>query len=293
MSIKNELESRAYAEVPTAITQPDIEELFAAYDQFISLSRDTKHAGDYRLHHLTNGIFGYFRRVGGSEEDGRSTSIDTKHAYHFGSQTRQQFETSGSLWLPEEIRTFCDISEEIYWQSVAAFRKFLRDLHDETSEYGRQNVVDLEPWFIDSDHPLNIHQRIVASERPKNPLQPITEHHFDRSVFSMHHAADQPGLEIGFAADGSDLRPVTQTIGRAAVFAGAGWPSMPMEVTDTYDFLRPAYHGVEQPPDTIPTTAKIARRALVTFFNPYILNTDPNYQETHPQLQTPQMIAAA
>ncbi len=286
MSLRSELESKAYAEVPAPVSEQQVDELFLAFDAFLSIAPDVKRAGNYSLPGLSNGDFGYFRRIPGSSNDGRSMSLDKKHVYHFGSGSRQQFEACDYSNLPKEVRDFCDISEQAYWQTVSSLKRILRQLRDEASGYGFRSADHLEPYFINGTYPLNIHQRLISAEMPSNPNRPITEHHYDRSVFTIHTKASQPGFEVGFKGDGSDLSPASQPEGQALFFAGGGWRQMPAKTQLDYDFIKPAYHGVRRPASTAHEAGRVARKALVTFANPFELQTDPAYAQTHPHLET-------
>jgi hypothetical protein len=205
MTTYESLQTQAYAETPINISEADFQQIFQSFDEFISLSREIKHAGDYKLG-VSNGQFGYFRKVEGSDQDGRATSADTKHEYHFGSLTRQQFEASSFSPLPNEAREFCKQAEEIYWAAVLCLQQTISDVQQRSwlwePTMANNNLVE---HFIRPEVPLNLHLSIIAYEQTIDKTAPIAKGHFDRSVFTLALAETEPGLQIGFNPDGSDL----------------------------------------------------------------------------------------
>jgi hypothetical protein len=286
MAVYEQLERQAFAEVPFPAKVEDFRQAFGAFDDFISIARDYRYAGNYQLGNVSTGKFGYFRKVEGSDQDGRSISADTKHEYHFGSLTRQIFESADFKSLPKEVRTFCVHAEELYWMSVLCLKDTLVTLQDETQiQYGRQ-TPELANQFIRPHDPLNIHLRFIAYELPKIAGEPLAKGHFDRSVFTAAITETEPGLQIGFKDDGSDLHPVDHRSGAAKFFAGKGWSRMPQEFHDHYPEIEPAYHLVDNTNLYKKVGSPIVRRAIVLFANPLDFATDPSPQETRPQLLT-------
>lgn len=282
MSIKEQLTNQNFAEVEFGAEDRAIQAAFDAYDGLLTLPLDYRSAGDYQINDRTTGSFGYFRRVEGSDLNGRTEAADTKHVYHLGANSRQAFESAGLRKLPLEVREFCDRSEVIYWLGVESLRKTLDDLHDELDLRTQADASKLTPDFLDPTALLNVHLRLLAYETPTDG-QTIARGHYDRSVFTLALAETEPGLEIGTNSDAFDLIPVQHTGGIAKFFAGKGWERMPDEYQQTYDFLHPAYHRVVNGELPMQLGRPIIRRALVLFANSLQHNTDPLPEETRPE----------
>lgn len=282
MAIYESMQEKAYAEVPVTATSSDFEQAFDAFNEFISVAPDYRYAGNYQLGNVSTGTFGYFRKVEGSDHDGRAVSADTKHEYHFGSLTRQAFEAVDFRNLPQEVRRFCNYAEELYWMSVVCLKDSLVTLHDESQIRNGFRAPDLATQFIRPQDALNLHLRFIAYERPKIADEPMAKGHFDRSVFTLALTETEPGLQIGFEDDGSDLQPVDHKNGIAKFFAGKGWTKMPPEYHGYYPGIEPAYHLVHNPELHRKLGGPIVRKAIVFFANPLDFATDPAPHETRP-----------
>ncbi len=282
MQVQEQLSQRRFAEVGFEATQQELDLSLGAYDGFLSLPMDYKIAGDYIINQSTTGKFGYFRRVEGSEMNGRRAAADTKHIYHFGTNTRQAFEAYGWNRLPSEVREFCDRVEPVYWLGVACLKRTLDSIYEDLTFAQKHTNPQLTPAFLDPLQLLNVHLRLLAYELPKDPNEPVAKGHFDRSVFTLALAETEPGLEIGANTDGSDLVPVSHSEGKAKFFAGKGWSYMPKEYQDAYSFIRPGYHRVNNPNLERTSASPIVRRALVMFANSLHFNTDPSIEDTRP-----------
>mgnify|MGYP001194478909 CR=1 FL=1 len=281
MGIEKQLTEENYVDVTFRADNKDIDNALDAFDAFIHADINLlKHAGDYAIKGFSNGNFGYFRRITGSEENGRSKSADSKHEYHFGSKTRQILESSHYSSIPLEFRSFCDNAENIYWKAVESLRSALMSMHQEHDQR-RPSPHNLTPVFLDKDSDLNLHLRFVGYENPDEDT-PIARGHFDRSVFTLALAETHPGLQIGTNPDGTDLKDVIRQAGKAKFFAGRGWEKMPHYLRDGYEYVKPAYHQVRNIGEYAVNSSGIIRHAIVMFANPLEYNTDPSPTETRP-----------
>ena len=281
MEIEKQLTEKNYADVDFRADNRDISNALDAFDEFIHADIDfLKNAGDYAIKGFSNGNFGYFRRIAGSDENGRSKSADSKHEYHFGSKTRQRLESSIYRSVPLEIRNFCDNAENIYWKAVESLRYALLAMYEEHDSW-RPYPHNLMPEFLDKNDDLNLHLRFVGYENPGDNV-PIAGGHFDRSVFTLALAETHPGLQIGTNPDGSDLKDIAHEEGKAKFFAGKGWEKMPYYFRIGYEYITPAYHQVKNIGEYAVNSSGIARHAIVMFANPLEHNTDPSPSETRP-----------
>ncbi len=295
MGYIEQLEQRAYAEVPYA-GQEALQAAFRAFPAFLfSLSQEQKHAGDYNLsgkamHNGGKGTFGYFRRVAGSEQDGRRIAADNKHTYHYGSLTRQTFLRNGTgRILGKEVSDFCSAADEAYWDAVTALKQTLIRIRED--QFGRNGnfriLTPLELFYVDDAMPLNLILRIIGYEPPASDKTELAEGHFDRSDLTMPLGETATGLEIGFAADGSDLRQVEPLADHARFMVGGGWQSLPRYVQAEYPFLRPAFHRVRNPRLLRTPDNPIARYSGVLFANSLHHNTDVPPAQTRPHELAP------
>lgn len=292
MKLQEQLSERPYADVPFDVSQQQIDQAYDAFDGLLTLPLDYRKVGNYVINSSSTGTFGYMRRVSGSEQGGRQVSKDTKHAYHYGSNTRQACEASGYKKLPLEVREFCEKVDPLYWSVVSSFRDIFVQLYSEIPLSTQRSAPELMPEFIDPTKLLNIHLRLLGYERPHEDVKTIAEPHFDRSVFTLNLNETAPGLEIGFEADGSDLADVSHRPGVAKFFTSAGWKQMPTDFTDCYPILRPAYHGVRNIGEYPSNSGPIVRRALIGFANALNFVTDVHTSITRPEREHSELIAA-
>jgi hypothetical protein len=293
MSIEKQFEQKHYAEVPVEVTAQDAGVAFAAFDSLISLPLEYRQAGDYEIPTKTTGGFGYRRRVAGHSGQGRDVSTDTKHVYHFGSNTRQVFEGFGWQRTPREVKEFCDIVEHLYWAGVAALRQTVAVMRDEQSPVNI-HAPNLWPLFYDRFHFPDIHLRLNAYERPAAESAYLGSRHLDRSALTLG-IIPSPGLEFGVSADGSDAVPADTQPGYAQFFAGGGWHKLPREYQASYSYVHPAVHGVRQTShDHVSQSGSILGHSAVMLANPWELATDIPFATTKPGIsQQPDMAVVA
>jgi hypothetical protein len=286
--VRQQILESGYANVPSAVSQSDMQTTMDAYLNFLELDEQFHEATRFFSTDRGDGDFGQYTRTAGDKSE-RGEVPDNKDIFHFGAQTRQHVEAVLPGVLPIDLTTFLSMCEEIFWASQRTKRMALDNL-DHLSN-------GLASLTLPESGVINDVLRLIAYYPNPNKL---AKGHFDRSVFTLALGESHDGLRITKGQNGithesdeaymnqleDQLMPVTYTVDEAKFFLGAGWNRIPTYYRDGNHDLELGYHDVQALDKHV--TERIMRWAFVLFSNPRIDFQDyivPSPPETRPHKQ--------
>lgn len=272
LQVHEGLHEKGYVPVGIDLGRSDLQTAIDRYTAFLEI--------DEQYHELTrflstprgDGDFGQYRRVSGGQGE-RGEIADNKDIFHFGVQSRQVIESRLRGALPEDMKNFLNVAEEIYWAAQRSKRQTLQEL----DHYGMGLVGIMQPEVGTINDVLRFITYYPNEEK-------LAKGHFDRSTCTLAIGESHEGLRVapgqnGLKVDANEeylatleerLQPVEHVEGEAKFFLGAGWNRLPMRYNSggRNEDLPLAWHDVI--PSDKQVDEKVMRWAVVMFINPKV-----------------------
>lgn len=288
LDFKESIFEKGYAPVNIDLANKDLELAMASYLGFLSLDDKLHQLTRYDLANRGDSDFGQYTRISGAKYN-RGEVADNKDIFHFGAQTRQIIEARLNGAMPEEMKTFLDSAEAVFWAAQRAKREALCQL--DTLEAGLVEIT--LPERVDINDVL----RFIAYYPNEGAL---AKGHFDRSMATLTVWESHEGLRIapgqngwfldldgqGMANIEAKLKPVFYNEGEAKFMLGAGWNRLPSNYRFGNNYLPLGWHDVVESDKKV--NDRVMREAVVMFINPHLgLETYsvPSPPETRPYKQ--------
>ena len=288
LEIRENLLEKGYAPVGIDLGVSDLQTAIDRYTAFLEIDEKYHEATRFFISNRGDGDYGQYTRVAGSNGE-RGAVPDNKDIFHFGSMSRQVIESRISGKIPQDMKSFLDAAEEIYWAGQRSKRIAVESLDQQKA--GLVGILQSER------ETLNDVLRFITYYPNEEKL---AKGHFDRSTCTLAIGESHEGLRITTGQNGlvldadetyladleSRLQPVEHRDHEAKFFLGAGWNRLPERYRAGNESLKLGWHDVV--PSDKQVDAKVMRWAVVMFINPYTEMkeyTVPTPAETRPYKQ--------